>query len=346
MHLLKAIIGGASSYVVPEKELQATGCFKHLSVKRTTREHLCDSGLQHLKNNLATCLYENGVDVALTTENKASGNLIALAMPDAIASMLPLTTRFISLLMLQECSENTKMRERATNRALNAHFVGGWQEALPTLPGQSTALSTSINRSYSMLRRSAAVKSLVHPIINDLLATDHSKAQRVLETWLKHFHDAITAPEAPESNMGLDEYIRLSEGPAKKRAWTATLYFALGVHLHESELGLVQPVMESALDSITLTEDYWGWPTISQSANNVKRLSNVVAFSMAEHQCSDAEAKDFVKGAVVAAQSRVRERKEAVIEGVGEGTSEVVLFLDALEHFAAGNSIWCSTVRD
>ena len=78
-------------------------------------------------------------------------------------------------------------------------------------------------------------------------------------------------------------------------------------------------------------------------ADNAKRLKNAVAVSMVERQCSEAQAVLVVKNAAIAAERRFLDRKRDLVEAMREQHSEVVMFLDAVEHFAAGNSLWCSS---
>jgi hypothetical protein len=50
-----------------------------------------------------------------------------------------------------------------------------------------------------------------------------------------------------------------------------------------------------------------------------------------------------VKNAAITAEGKFLERKRDLLKVVGQQHSEVVMFLDAVEHFAAGNSLWCSS---
>lgn len=123
----------------------------------------------------------------------------------------------------------------------------------------------------------------------------------------------------------------------------STLRYALGLHLEDAELEIIQPAVAAAMQSVALTRDYWAWPQDSRSTNSIKRLKNAVAISMVERQCSEAQAMAVVKNAAIAAESRFLERKRDLLDAIGKQHSEVAMFLDAVEHFAAGNSLWCSS---
>jgi hypothetical protein len=64
---------------------------------------------------------------------------------------------------------------------------------------------------------------------------------------------------------------------------------------------------------------------------------------MLERPCSEAQAMAVVKNAAIAAESRFLELKKELLEAMDKQRSEVLMFLDAVEHFAAGNSLWCSS---
>ena len=103
MQFSKPLPEGRKSYSVPKQELRATRCFTILHVKRAVNEPACDNALEKLRYDLARQLNRSNVKVPVSTENKISGNWVALAMPDAMPSRLGLMTRIASLVTM--CSE-------------------------------------------------------------------------------------------------------------------------------------------------------------------------------------------------------------------------------------------------
>lgn len=141
----------------------------------------------------------------------------------------------------------------------------------------------------------------------------------------------------------MDEELHTRTRVFPSKVWMATLRYALGLHLKNSELEALEPAIEAAMQSVALTRDYWSWPCDSRSAINNKRVTNAVAITMVERNCSEEMAMAAVKNAAMTAENRFLQRKLELLEGYGKGHSEAVMFLDAVEHFAAGNSLWCST---
>jgi hypothetical protein len=123
----------------------------------------------------------------------------------------------------------------------------------------------------------------------------------------------------------------------------ATLRYALGLHLQDTELRAIEPAITAAMQSVALTRDYWAWPKDSCSTNNSERLKNAVSISMVERQCSEVQGMAVVKDAAIATESRFLERRRGLLEAMGKKHTEIVMVLDAVEHFAAGNSLWCSS---
>ncbi|KAM0717599.1 hypothetical protein Q7P37_007451 [Cladosporium fusiforme] len=331
-------------YEVPRRELKANGCFTILSVKRTAHEDLCDSAVRNLKRDLAMHLYENGTDVPPTTENHITGNWVALAIPNCIPSRLGVLTRFVSLMFLYDDAYAALASAQNTNKALNKQFTSGLEEALPTLDGTHQTPPCHVKPTSRSSRRRKDIESIIHPIVKELLSKDQSMGLEVLESWRSQYNSHTSAPSAGTVNATvLDDHIHncLQTFPAD--SWSTTLRYALGLHLDQAELTLLAPVLESVAQITILTRDYWAWPKNAQNPDNNKRLTNSVAVSMAERHCSAAEALEAVKSAALAAESEFVKRKNAVVRVVGQGESEVVVFLEALEQFAAGSSLWCST---
>lgn len=331
---------GKNSYVVSGKELRLYGCFTILKVKRSIYEELCDDALKGVKRELAAHFYENGVDVPLTTENKLSGNWIAVAMPDAIPSRLGLMTRFASLLFLSETAGDMAPRTATSKASPKTHFTRGLAEALPAI---SSLDQTSRHKSLShKSHRITAIQALTNPLITDLLSTDQSQALDLLHAWCNHFNHPLKNPLQPEHPTTLQTYLssRTATNP-----WIPTLLFALGLHLHASEIALLDPAIRAATTSLLLTKDYWTWPRVSRSADNNTRLSNAVAAVMAEHGLSEAKARESVKRAAVDAEMEFLERKAEIFEGLGGERGEVGVFLEGLEQFVGGCGFWWAAGR-
>lgn len=328
---------GKNSYVVPGKELRLYGCFTVLKVKRSIYEELCDDALKGVKRELAAHFYENGVDVPLTTENKLSGNWIAVVMPDAIPSRLGLMTRFASLLFLSETAGDMALRTPTSKASPKTHFTSGLAEALPAIPSRDQT-----SRLSHKSRRTTAIQALTNPLITDLLSTDHSQALDLLHAWRNHFNQPLKNQPQPEHPTTLHAYLssRTATNP-----WIPTLLFALGLHLHASEIALLDPAIRAATTILLLTKDYWTWPRVSRSADNNTRLSNAVAVVMAEHGLSEAKARESVKRAAVVAEIEFLERKTEVFEGLGGERGEVGVFLGGLEQFVGGCGFWWAAGR-
>lgn len=344
MYLGADPIQDQTSYEVPKKELKATGCFTTLNVKRTVHENLCDDALKHLKQKLATHIYENGTDIPPTTETPLTGNWVALAIPDCIPSRLDILTRFVSLIFLWDDAHAAAVPTRKDNEALNNRFTRGLEEALPTLDETPQAPPRHVNTSTQKnRRRRTSVEKILHPLVTDLLAQDQAMGLEVLESWRKHYNNLPNKSSPnPFPSPTLTSYLHTSLHSFPSAPWSLTLRYALGIHLTD-ETDLIAPALESAFHSIILTKDYWSWPLTSRHTDNTKRLANAVAVSMAEHDCSEDEALGMVRSAALEAEGEFLRRKEVVLAGLEEGGSEVVMFLEGLEAFVAGWSFWCST---
>ena len=190
---------------------------------------------------------------------------------------------------------------------------------------------------------STIFEDLIKPVLCDLLSIDRVMGLEVLRAWRDHYHNSSTTSRAVESSVGLHDYNHNSALVFSGNLWMATLRYALGIHLRDTELEAIEPAITAAMQSVALTRDYWAWPRDSCSTSNVNRMNNAVAISMVERQCSEAQAMAVVKNAAIAAESKFLRCKRELLDAMEEDHSEVVMLLDAVEHFAAGNSLWCSS---
>ena len=342
MYFSKRLPEGRKSYSVPKLELRLTRCFTTLHVKRAVNEAACDNALEKLRYDLARQLSKSNVKVPVSTENKISGNWIALVMPDAIPSRLGLMTRVASLVaMYDEVGDGLSLKNVSCDTFAQP-FARDLVEALPTTLDHHQPSERHSNASAR--QTNAIFEDHIKPVLYDLISTDRSKALEVLNAWYNHHHkSSTTALSAAETSLNLDDYIHNSSHPFSKNPWLSTLRYALGLHLEPAELAAIEPAVAAAMHSVALTRDYWAWPRDSVSTKNVRRLKNAVAISMVERQCSEVQAMAVVKSAAIAAEGKFLDLKGDLLEGMGKGHSEVVMFLDAVEHFAAGNSLWCSS---
>jgi hypothetical protein len=344
MYFSKSLPEGRKSYSVSKLELKLTRCFTTLDVKRAVDEPACDNALEKLRYDLARQLSKSNVKVPISTENKISGNWVALAMPDAIPSRLGLMTRIASLVTM--CSEagNGSLLKDATCANLTQPFTRDLAEALPALHDNHQSSGRHGNASVHPMMYNAIFQDQIKPVLYDLVSTDRSKGLEVLGAWYNHYQkSSTTTTPAIESPFSLEDSTCDSSRVFSGNPWMSTLRYALGIHLEDAELELVEPAVSEAMQSVALTRDYWAWSQDSVSTNNVKRLQNAVAISMVERHCSEAQAMAVVKNAAIAAEGKFLERKRDLLEVMGQQNSEVVMFLDAVEHFAAGNSLWCSS---
>lgn len=341
MYFSKRLPEGRKSYSVPKLELRLTRCFTTLHVNRAVNEASCDSALEKLRFDLARQLSKINIKVPVSTENKISGNWIALAMPDAIPSRLELMTRIASLVTM--CSEADDGLHFEDCDAFAQPFPRDLAEALPVTLDHHQPSERRCNASAHQMMDSVIFEDQIKPVLYELISTDRSKGLDVLNAWCNDHHKSAMVLPATETPSSLDDYVHNSSHALYGNPWLSTLRYALGLHLEAAELEAIKPAVAAAMQSVALTQDYWAWLQDSRSTNNVKRLRNAVAISMAEKQCSEAQAMAVVKNAAIAAESRFLERKQDLLEVMGQQHSEVVMFLDAVEHFAAGNSLWCSS---
>lgn len=344
MSFSKPLPKGRKSYSVPKQELRATSCFTTLNVKRAVNEPACDNALEKLRYDLGLKLSKTNVRVPVSTENKISGNWIALAMPDAIPCRLGLITRIASLVTMYSESDDGLALKNASCDNFTLPFASDLAEALPATLDHHQPSERRRNGSARQTKYRAIFEDHIKPVLNDLLSTDRSMGFKVLTAWYHHCHEpsATTYPTV-ESPLGLEGPVHNLLRVFPGIPWMSTLRYALGIHLEDPELEVIEPAVAIAMQSVALTRDYWAWPQDSCSTDNVKRLKNAVAVSMVERQCSEAQAVLIVKNAAIAAERRFLDRKRDLVEAMGQQHSEVVMFLDAVEHFAAGNSLWCSS---
>lgn len=344
MSFSKPLPKGRKSYSVPKQELRATSCFTTLNVKRAVNEPACDNALEKLRYDLARKFSKTNVRVPVSTENKISGNWIALAMPDAIPCRLGLMTRIASLVAIYSESDDGLALKNASCDNFTLPFASDLAEALPATLDHHQPSERRLNGSAHQTKYRAIFEDQIKPILNDLLSADCSMGLKVLTAWYHHCHEtSATTTLNLESPLGFEGPVHNSLRAFPGNSWMSTLRYALGLHLEDAELEVIEPAVAAAMQSVALTRDYWAWPRDSCSADNVKRLKNAVAISMVERQCSEAQAMVVVKNAAIAAERRFLDRKRDLLEAMGKQHSEVVMFLDAVEHFAAGNSLWCSS---
>ncbi|GAB7335679.1 hypothetical protein MBLNU13_g07990t1 [Cladosporium sp. NU13] len=340
MQFSKPLPEGRKSYSVPKQELRATRCFTTLHAKRAVNEPACDNALERLRYDLTSGLSKSNVKVPVSTENKISGNWAALAMPDAVPSRLGLMTRIASLVTMYDAVDCGN----ATCDTFIHPFTKDLAEALPATFDHHRSFDRHRNASAHQRIYTAIFEDRIKPVLNDLISTDRSKGLEVLNAWYRHYQESpattIPAIERPPSVEGpTHNSLRVFPG----NPWMSTLRYALGLHLEDAELELIEPAVAAAMQSVALTRDYWALPQDSCSTNNIIRLRDAVAISVVERQCSEVQAMAVVKNAAIAAESRFLEHKRDLVEAMGKQHSEVVMFLDAVEHFAAGNSLWCSS---
>ena len=344
MQFSKPLPEGRKSYSVPKQELRATRCFTILHVKRAVNEPACDNALEKLRYDLARQLNRSNVKVPVSTENKISGNWVALAMPDAMPSRLGLMTRIASLVTMCSEADDGLPTKNTSCDTFTQPFARDLAEILPATLDHHRPSERRYNGSAPRIKYSAIFEDQIKPVLNDLLSGDQSAGLEVLTAWHHHCRESFTTTiPAIESPLSFEDPTQNSLRVFPGNPWMSTLRYALGLHLEDSELEIIKPAVAAAMQSVALTRDYWAWPQDSRSTNNVKRLENAVAVSMVERQCSEAQAMVVVKNAATAAESRFLERKRDLVEAMGKQHSEVVMFLDAVEHFAAGNSLWCSS---
>jgi hypothetical protein len=342
MHQPATPLEGRISYSVPKKELSLTRCFTTLDIKRTVHESVCDHSLRRLRHDLALLICKNNVKVPPSTENKTSGNWVALVMSDAVPSRLGLMTRIASLITL--CSaDHALVPQNAISSTYNECFTQDLAGALPNTLDQQQPSEPRAGMATSETTYNTIFDDVIKPILQELISTDRSMGIEVLKSWRNHCHRSTTPSPISGTITSLDDYLHLCAQTFPSKPWLVILCYALGLHLQEIELDTIEPAIESAMQSVALTRDYWAWPKDSCSTDNNKRVNNAVAISMVEMQCSEVQAMVLVKKAAIAAEIRFLERKLEVLEAIGKEHSEVIMFLDGVEHFAAGNSLWCST---
>jgi hypothetical protein len=343
MHFSKPLPEGRKSYSVPKQELRSTRCFTTLNVKRTVHEPACDDALDKLRYALARHLSKNNTKVPVSTENKLSGNWIALVMPDAVPSRLGLMTRIASLVTMYSQADNGLALNNAARDTLNQSFAKDLVEALPTIVDGYPPPKSQRGPSADQTAFSTIFEDLVESVLCDLLSTDHVKGLEVLYAWRRYYHKSSIASPVTGRPTSLDDYLHNSTQLFPENPWMATLRYALGLHLQDTELRAIEPAITAAMQSVALTRDYWAWPKDSCSTNNSERLKNAVSISMVERQCSEVQGMAVVKDAAIATESRFLERRRGLLEAMGKKHTEIVMVLDAVEHFAAGNSLWCSS---
>jgi hypothetical protein len=342
MHLPTTPLEGRISYSVPKKELSLTRCFTTLDIKRTVHESVCDHSLRRFTHDLARHACKSDVKIPSSIENKTSGNWVALAMPDAIPSRLGPMTCIASLMALHG-ADNALVPQNAASSTYSGRFTWDLADALPIDLGQQQPSELRIGMKARPKACNSIFDALIKPIMQDLTLIDHSKSIEVIKSWRNHYHESATTLTTSGTAASFDDHLHLCIYTFPSKPWMVTLRYALGLYLEDSELEAIEPAIKAAMQSVVLTRDFWAWPKDSHSTDNNKRLKNAVAISMVEDQCSEAQALVLVKKAAIAAESKFLESKLNVLEAIGKEHSEVAMFLDAVEHFAAGNSLWCST---
>lgn len=186
MYFSRPLPEGRKSYSVPKQELRATRCFTTLHVKRAVNEPACDNALETLRYDLARRLSKSNVKVPVSTENKISGNWVALAMPDAMPSRLGLMTRIASLVTM--CSEaDTRLSHKdAVHNKFSQPFTRDLAEALPATLDHHQTSRRRCNVSIHQTMYSAIFEDQIKPALYDLLSIDRSKGLEVLDAWYHH----------------------------------------------------------------------------------------------------------------------------------------------------------------
>lgn len=250
-------------------------------------------------------------------------------MPDAIPFRLGLLTYAANMVMLHAdiTSGSTSLH---TEQDLNKQFISGLEAALPA--------DESTQQSNFSSRLNSAINNLFEPFAAALLSSDHANGTEVMHAWRTHYLKLSKLPSA-EDTPTLEFYITRRTLTLGTQAWLTTLRYALGISLTHTELASLHPALEAAQRSITLTTDYRAWSSQRESVSNNSRAHNAVVVAMAENCSTELAAMEHVKALAIEAEGEFTRCK---IYLKAEKGGEVQLYLDAVERFVAGNSLWCA----
>jgi len=320
----------SNSAVISTATLKKHGCFTTLQARRAKHMSFCHEALSMSMKDWTTHIGDHRAYIFPATRNEVSGNWVALVMPEAIPFRLGLMTYAAHLIFLHEDIEQASITGEADTK-LDSKIVDGLAAALPTVPGAETNQTASLS-----------LDRLLNPLIKALMSTDRHTATEIVAVWRKHF--ATPDSTAAETVTSFNTYIESRVHTASTEAWLAMLRYSLGLHLSASSLEVVPHITVAAMKSVTLTTDYWSWTKQSRSPSNNVRAMNAVPFAMAELGIGETEAREHVKKMALEAEMEFSKLKKAFGGAAnGKEDTEIATYLDAVEAFAAGHSLWCST---
>lgn len=100
----------------------------------------------------------------------------------------------------------------------------------------------------------SAIRELLQPIAEKMLSLDRSTAKATLSAFNQYFAGFVSRPSQAPANI--HDYIPYRLGEFGCEPWLAMLRFSLGLHISECEMEEVQDIVEAAMVSVVLTNDW------------------------------------------------------------------------------------------
>ena len=342
------------SIPIADEEIRQDGCFSSLPVRKSTSGERCDEALQLLLKDWAVCMRDGREKTTSGIENPISGNWIALVVPDCLPERLGLLTYITNIVFLHDDAAEATSAEEA-HESLNSEFIAGLAEKLSRRNSliedavDSSAPAVQLPSGRPVMGRSRNFSTIVSPMqrllepwVKKLLACDRDLGLEVLEAWRKYYNEVDT--KEAEDLDGLAEYIPYRIMDFGSGPWLVMVRFGMGLHLTEQELESVERIVEAALKSAALTNDYWSWPKEKAGLDATKsRLMNGVSFAIKDHGFREAQARDHIKSLAIDAEQEYLRLTEKYVIANTDAKTDVHKYLLAVGFFAAGKSLWSST---
>ncbi|PLN80107.1 isoprenoid synthase domain-containing protein [Aspergillus taichungensis] len=156
--------------------------------------------------------------------------------------------------------------------------------------------------------RDAKFKKMIAQPLLDVLQTDRELGIQMLdsyrETWIKKV-------ERVTEFTRYSEYLKHRIFDCRLRAYFFMVEFAMAFRLSAEDREMIQPMFDKIEECLVLNQDYWSWGKEYYAwQTQGKRLMNCIEVISRTERLSTSEAKEKVKGMILATETEFIKRKE------------------------------------
>ncbi|KAK2734039.1 hypothetical protein FQN57_001874 [Myotisia sp. PD_48] len=280
--------------------------------------------------------FSSTVDVDVDLKSKTIGDypmlgfahLVAFAIPECLPERLAIMTRFTDFTILNDDYYGVADIKKV------AAFNAGLQRSLqgpkdPISDGTGVAIKT---------------KQFQASILVEMIAIDHSLAMDVMTTYSNGLQITTSPPSGISS---IEEYLPIRLVDCGLDVFQDMSCFGIGIRLTQAEKAKLSEVINTALYSAALMNDYYSWP--KELKHHLETQGSEIPFSavcilMRQYKCSDIEALEKLQDKYVELQEQhlllVRRLEQS--EGVISDSHRK--YIMAAQYTASGAEFWSNSV--